>query len=289
MSEEHVDQESPTGFSTYGLITIERLLAYYSIRLAQDDLLTALKTSDTFYHQLIRLPLRNVFNGIILQQARDYQLYAQKLYIDYLVSGESGKDPAAPGASVREDIENERNALIQLGEEFHALESKQNKVIAESQTLLVQHASDWSAALQQVIQAIAKPLQKEGIRLGNDKIAQIIFSLLVQYNLLQEPDGKQLNWSKAESVAGMPLTAETKAIFTHEMQELQRFNINSNAQMGNLDAEIAAMNEEAKRFRSQFHEAILRANNLLKLLPDYQVDAAQNEANRQELNFDPEL
>ncbi len=132
-------------FSTYGVLTAERILARFNIHLSQGDLITAAHDPHSVYYQLLRVPLKNVFNGIILQQAQDYQIYAQKLFIDYLLSGEDTKEPEQPGASVREDLEAQRIALVEKGEQFQTLETSHQILIAESQATLMTLSMDLNA------------------------------------------------------------------------------------------------------------------------------------------------
>src|SRR3989338_6796792 len=120
-------------FSTYGLITADRILSRYKIKLSPDELKQAMKTIDDPHHKLLKIPLHNVMNGIILQQVKDYQIYAQKLFIDYLLSGESGKPDASPGANIRKDLETQRLKLIKLSEALEALEYDHLQIISESQ------------------------------------------------------------------------------------------------------------------------------------------------------------
>ena len=92
MSDEKLENDISQWFSTYGVITAERILGRYQIQLPQTELVAAVKNPFSFYHKLVELPIRNVLNGIVLQQANDYHIYVQKLYIDYLLSGETSKD-----------------------------------------------------------------------------------------------------------------------------------------------------------------------------------------------------
>lgn len=124
-------------FSTYGMLTAERILARFNIHLPSDELVKAAHEPTSIYYQLLRVPLKHVFNGIILQQAYDYQIYAQKLFIDYLLSGEETKESDQPGAIIREDLEKKRTDLIEIGERFQALESSHYLLIAESQATLM--------------------------------------------------------------------------------------------------------------------------------------------------------
>ena len=118
-------------FSTYGVITAERILGTYHIILAQTDLLAGIKNPHSFYHQMVQIPLKNVLNGIILQQANDYHIYVQKLFIDYLLSGESAKSEESQGAHTRESLESERKQLVSLGEEFNKKQLAHDSLIGK--------------------------------------------------------------------------------------------------------------------------------------------------------------
>ena len=124
-------------FSTYGLLTAQRILERFHVHLAHTELMNAIHDSNSVYFQLLRVPLKNVFNGIILQQAHDYQIYAQKLFVDYLLSGEDGKEASSPGAVVREDLEITRKKLIEMDGEFREQERMHQILIAESQATLI--------------------------------------------------------------------------------------------------------------------------------------------------------
>ena len=129
-------------FSTYGLLTAGRILERFHVYLSHDELAEAIHDPNSVYFKLLRVPLKNVFNGIILQQARDYQIYAQKLFVDYLLSGEDGKDESSPGAVVREDLEAQRTSLIQMDEAFREQETLHQVLIAESQATLIALSRD---------------------------------------------------------------------------------------------------------------------------------------------------
>ncbi|HAU1956168.1 TPA: hypothetical protein F8S46_15140, partial [Legionella pneumophila] len=104
MDEIKKDDELSQWLSTYGTITAERILGRYNISLPQDEILEAINIPSSFYRHLLQIPLKNVLNGIVIQQASDYHVYAQKLLIDYLLSGESSKEPDSQGAGTRESL-----------------------------------------------------------------------------------------------------------------------------------------------------------------------------------------
>ena len=97
--EQITEPDLSTWFSTYGILTAERVLERFNIRLRYDELLTAVKNPMSVYYMLLRVPIKNVFNGIILQQAHDYQVYAQKLFVDYGLSEETMQSEESPGAA----------------------------------------------------------------------------------------------------------------------------------------------------------------------------------------------
>jgi hypothetical protein len=114
-----IDKELSTWFSTYGLITVERILERYGITINHDDIGDILNDTSSIHYQLLRVPLNNILNNIILNQAEDYREYCQKLFIDYLLSG-AGNESNAPaqGAAARESLEEDRLRLVSIGESY---------------------------------------------------------------------------------------------------------------------------------------------------------------------------
>lgn len=137
MHEKQEQTDWSTWFSTYGLLTAERILERFNIHLPHDELIRAVKDPNGVYFLLLRVPLKNVFNGIILQQAHDYQIYAQKLFVDYLLSGEDIQEPGSMGDETRDDLEQQRMNLIEMGEAFYKQEEAHQVLIAESQASLI--------------------------------------------------------------------------------------------------------------------------------------------------------
>jgi hypothetical protein len=135
-------QEKNAWFPTYGMLTYQRILERFNIVLPQEELIRASQDTRSPYHQLLRVPLKNIFNGIILQQAQDYQVYAQKLFIDYLLTLEDNPDPNAQGAIVREDLEAQRLLLLNLITLFREQDEIHQIIIAESQALLIDLSQD---------------------------------------------------------------------------------------------------------------------------------------------------
>lgn len=148
MNEKNEQVDWSGWFSTYGLLTAERILGRYNIHLKHDELVKVVKDTSSIYYQLLRAPLKHVFNGIILTQALDYQTYAQKLFVDYLMSGEDAKEKGSPGSAVREDLEQQRLVLVEMGAAFREIELAHTRLIAETQSALIELSRDLNLLLQ---------------------------------------------------------------------------------------------------------------------------------------------
>ncbi len=148
--------------STYGLLTSVRILERFNIHLPHDDLIRAVKNPLSIYCLMLRAPFKNIFNGIILQQAHDYQIYAQKLFIDYLLSGEDAKEAGTPGEMTREDLERQRMNLMEIGAGFYKQEEAHQILIAESQGGLIalSRNSGFVDHYQEIKQSIATYIEQ---------------------------------------------------------------------------------------------------------------------------------
>ncbi len=156
--------------STYSILTAERILDRFNIRLKHEELVSVMHNQDSVYFQLLIVPFKNIINGIILQQAYDYQVYAQKLFIDYLVSGEGNTDEEAdaekPGANIREDLEFQRQNLVNLAEQFEKDSFAHKTLIHQTQAQLLKISSelqpidDPKEHVEDVAQAIAPLAEK---------------------------------------------------------------------------------------------------------------------------------
>ncbi|MFZ4077361.1 MAG: hypothetical protein ACOYKA_05185 [Legionellaceae bacterium] len=131
------DSEYQSWFSTYGILTANRILERFNIQLSHDELVLALKQPDHPYFPLLYVPLKNIFNGIIFQQAYDYQVYIQKLFIDYRLSAEYAKDAELPGQSTRDDLNEIFNELLVLCKKLSDHKTTHYRVISESQAWLI--------------------------------------------------------------------------------------------------------------------------------------------------------
>jgi len=136
---------SPEWMSTYGLLTVRRLLERFQVLLSPDEITKIVKDESSDYHYLLAVPLKNVYCGIIYEQCMDYQLYAQKMIIDYKLANKEAKpvdgeeqQASNMDLSVSETID-DLKALI---EELKALKEQHYACIAESQAFLLEASSN---------------------------------------------------------------------------------------------------------------------------------------------------
>lgn len=285
---EDIAKDFSMWFSTYGLLTAQRILERFNINLSNEELVAAIKNPLSIYYQLLRIPLKNVFNGIILQQIQDYQVYAQKLFIDYLLSSEGSNDDEAPGAHTRDDLEAERTQLLAISEDFSKQELEHQKLIAESQAQLIKLASAVQGSLQNISQQIRALLQAHNIIKEEKLIQQAIRSAMIQYEKIDQE-------TLATSAAFWAKTAEVLEIQISEAlrKELTKALITFGDPRDDMQNILSVYLEQAegiginfRSYRSQFYDLILRAVELIKLLPDYHIDEIKDEENRSSLYFD---
>lgn len=134
MNNKSMDEDGSSWYSTYGLVTTERIFDLLGITLDQDDLYVISQSPQSPYYQLLQVPLKNIFNGIIINQATDYREYAQKMLVDYLLSGAANlSEEQTKHEGARLELELMRTELIESGEKFDLLQFEHYKLINDSQ------------------------------------------------------------------------------------------------------------------------------------------------------------
>jgi hypothetical protein len=291
MDETLVEDEFSHWFSTYGVITSQRIIGHYQITLPQKELLAAIKTPASFYHKLIQVPLKNVLNGIILQQANDYHIYAQKLFIDYLLSGDSSLPPEAQGASTREHLEEERKQLVSLGEQFTQKELEHENLISLTQAGLIKLTQEFKSAFDTSVKAIDKIMTLSGINAPNKAINDGIVNALIfcGINAVNDTNSKLLFLDSMTKMMQITMTSELKEQLMQQLSPIFDVIVAVNEKIGEFLISVKTISEDARAYRTQFYNTILRVVELIKLLPEYRINPEQDLANREALYFDKEI
>lgn len=193
------EQDLSTWFSTYGVLTAERILDKLGIHLEQEQLTSILHDETNVYWKILSIPIKNLFNGLILQQAHDYQVYAQKILIDYLLSGQDNTGDNVD--AVREDLEALRRNLVETGEIFSQRELDHQKLIAESQASLMKFCSKMNKMLdpRTELEDIAPTYHQRSDDMGRElrRYRKEFYQLIVRATeLLQTVPGYHLNETK---------------------------------------------------------------------------------------------
>ena len=291
MNEKTIEMDLSSWFPTYGSLTSQRILERYNIYLDNDELVAAIQNPRSLYYQLLRVPLKNVFNGIILQQAHDYQVYAQKIFIDYLLSGESGKEADSPGGSTRENLDEFRLQLITMGEEFNTHELAHQTLITESQASLIKLAKELQNALQGASKKIGLILNSQKIEKEDKLIQQAIRLSMIHFDRI---DNDILGvtspfWDRMTKTLDVNLTIEIRQQIASVMNTLG----DPRNEIENLLSPFIERTQEIginlRRYRTQFYGLILSATDLIKLLPDYRPDKEKERENRSTLYFDAHI
>ncbi|MCW8400413.1 hypothetical protein OQJ26_16665 [Legionella sp. PATHC038] len=289
MNGEEIDNELNQWFSTYGAITAERILGRYNVNLAQTDLVAAIKSPFSFYHRLIQVPLKSVLNGIVLQQANDYHVYVQKLFIDYLLSGENSKGEEAQGAATREIIENERQQLVALGDAFQKVQGDQDYLIANSQRILIQMTQQFNAELEKALSSLNKLLKATGLTVKKSQIRHAINHALIYCNATEIQTNGSLFIEKMNEVLKVSLTEDLKGKMLTALSEILQMNIDFDEQIMDYVQQTDEINRSANSYRNQFFDTIIRVIDLMKSLPEYKIDPEQDAINREPLYFDKSI
>ncbi len=283
------DNDTTGWCSSYGIITAQRLLELYKVKLEPEDLIDALKTANSFYPGLLKIPMRNVFNGIILQQAKDYQLYAQKLFIDYLLSGEANKGEDTPGGLIREDLELYRQNLLNMNDSFHVLELDQERLIARCQSTLIKDAKEWQQNLTKITKPIQKKLMSMGITKLDDQIQKTLISFLSRYDFKQNKFDKTKLSERLQIILGTSITPEILNVFISEAQPLTDVVSVTEQSLNKHQSEVLQMSVYLRQFRTDFYKFIIKCKELFLTLPEYQINDTQDSDNREALQFDSSL
>lgn len=274
--------------STYSIITAERIFENFAIKLSQIEVIRILQNPNSFYYQLLRIPLKNVFNGIILQQVQDYQGYAQKLFVDYLLSGETAKE-TEQGELTRENLENSRQTLINMNNIFYAQELEHEKLINNSQKLLIKYNEIWTEAIKSSVNELLGYFKNFERNQGRKIIMQVLNNLLSKQEFTSAGEVLPIApsyWPSVELNLGQPISENMKELFSNQIISLKNIVDDAKARCRNFIVQSDAINEQLVLLRRDFYNLIVSIFDLMKMLPEYQMDPLKDKLNREVLYFD---
>lgn len=278
--QEIINSSISSWYSTYGQLTVERILTRFTIRVDTSILKIALENSNSFYFQLLKIPYKNILNTIISEQAFEYQTFAQKIFVDFLLSGQNDQPQGSPGDHTRDAINNERKALLGIIDKFSHAQNSQRRLIAETQKILIQIANDFNKTVNSLL--THKLFLAEGIDADNAR--NIINILLACQDSNQGIAHSDIN--KISDLANINVTEEMTSqlislvepllVFATEIQQTTKMQLEQANYLG----------DEFRDYRNDLYNLIIKTNEQIYNLPNYQKVKEKDTKNRESLNFD---
>lgn len=265
--------------STYEALTLERLLEHYRFPLDKKALSTFGSNKSGFLYSLLQVPLAYVFNGIVMQQAKDYAAYLQKLYIDYLISGQSALEPQSQASTSKEDLEDMRQEHLALQARFDDFCTQHLAQVASMQTLIRSAFARWIAQIRARWQELYD-LKGLITRCSFAEFENHMRNACPYFDEdtrqftanFHDPRLEEWGIARDELNASMLLIRDVDEDLEQKRQALY--------------AQSQEMRQQFFSYREQFHDAIVRVQQLLSQLPGYHPDKAQWEINKEQLLFD---
>lgn len=159
--------------STYAGLTAEQLLKKLGISMPYDLLVQHIKHAKTYYHRLLFLPALKTFNEIIIDQCRVRQDFVQQKMIDYLYSDEAQKGDDEPGAELREQIEQQRQQLLDMNEQLEAKIDHADTIDKAVLKELKGKVQQWHELMDKLSGELENQLIQAGYELPKDFKAQL--------------------------------------------------------------------------------------------------------------------
>jgi hypothetical protein len=281
-----VSLEDSEWFSTYGILTAQRILQSFYINLDKSELIAALNNKRSIYYQLLRVPLKHVYNGILKEHAHDYQVYAQKLQMDFYLSGQNDKPEDTPGADTREALLTLANQTMALGDEFNQFDLSFKKMIAASQHQLISLAT----RLQSAITSTSKQIKAVLVNEGNEiNLAQIVIAMRQAIVDYQDESEQMITstsfWAHFQHHLKISMSAEQLSSVQTIFKDFTTIRKSIDDVLSQYLIEANSMTESLKGYRASFRDTVIKSQELIQILPDYNLDVEQDQENLSHLNF----
>ncbi|MCX7115882.1 MAG: hypothetical protein NTW08_08265 [Gammaproteobacteria bacterium] len=267
--------------STYQWMTVGRLLSDYGFDINDADVVEILSHKTSFYYQMLTIPMMNVLNGIILDQTKEYQLFLQKLFVDYLMSGESDKSAEEPGSVTRKDLDEERSKTIAYSKEFEQVMAAHEDLIVHSQIDISQFAELIMTRLQAIHDLVAPEINTQ-----KNWHADELQTCFV------DADGfkvQLMGLTRLEKHLAVVLSDKARELLMHEFNEMAPQEKALELLMSKYVDAVREQRVLLNGYRTKFYEWIGTVQNLLYQAAPYRVDEAQDMINRERLFFDSKI
>lgn len=281
-------QDLGNWLSTYGIVTVEKILDHYNIKVATSDLIATFKNPAAMLTRMIQTPLKNVFNGLVLQQAKDYQAYIEKLFIDYLLSGQTDQETES---ITMEDIEQARQDFLHLIADFEKSAYIHEKVIADSQTLLIEFFRQFRQKMAGSAKKVENLLKKIRPGAGNneEQIVKMLYTLMSGINADGFLEDKAPTWARCDQILGQEIDTALRKDLNTIVHELSQIDAETASQLTDFHQIAAEVGVAIKNYRTEFAKTIKRVNELFYALGTYQPNPEQLAINQVGMDFDTDI
>ena len=277
VSEKGSAEEAARALSTYQWMTVAQLLERLGLPLTPEDVKVILRQKTSLYYQALLLPMMNILNGIVLDQAKEYRLFLQKLLVDFLMSGEADKTSKDPGAATCEAIEKERIHTLQVSAALDKLQKKGYDIIVKVQHDLKAFVSEWKQYLHTAYAAMSAAVVDMPF-----PEASLHALFLDAHQLTPREEG----WARLEATLKSPPSEALKSALRAPWKDISIYENKFNTISSTLLPLIQEQRAQLNQSRQNFHDDIIRVQDLLYTLSTFHPDKHKDAENRERLNFD---
>ncbi len=126
-----VTKPKPLVPSTYALMIGRRILQDFDMDLSHKRLAAQISHPNTYLHKLMFIPAKILDIGVSFTECREYQIFRNQKFINYIFRGEDGKGEDQPGHEVRQRIMGLQDDAVKLDEEVSQWEKSYSKLAHE--------------------------------------------------------------------------------------------------------------------------------------------------------------
>ncbi|OGV25806.1 MAG: hypothetical protein A3F18_05705 [Legionellales bacterium RIFCSPHIGHO2_12_FULL_37_14] len=277
---EHVEQV----LSTYQWVTVGQLLETYGIKLPEAYVIELLNKKTSFFYLMLKVPAINVLCGIIVDQVKTYQIFIQKLFVEYLVSGADDVEESM-GSETRKQIEAARKGMLILGGAFEELELDRETLILDSQRKLQAWMNNFIGSIKQTrldLQVKINSVTQEEVKIS---LVDLYHLYVDADNFSVVEDAKTRFW-KAINVES---TSELEQILQTSIYKIKNTEEALNQILTSYHDKADQLRERLIQMRKKFYTAIEGVQALLNQVPGFKVDEVEDARNRSNLIFDTKL
>ena len=286
--------------SSYGLMTAERILERFELSLSPPELQKAL-AAPSFYRELLELPSRNLYNGILYQQAATRLLYIKKRLMEETLSPEylqlcqsqalDEMEEENSFSQFKEFIDERREALLALNQDFKATKLAHDTSIAQSQALLKALAAAWKLELYRVTDALrGKLAEKMEVEAADFVVTRAKARDLFHALYLEGVDSAtDAFWEKAEAGFGYALTLEERQEVLAALAAFRQFLPEEGFELSEYQAKAEETQTLFDSYRATFGQFMLELVEKLSNFSGKATPASEAEEDLSALFSDYEL